>query len=167
MRGLLRPDLEYDLVQDIKVEDLHAYGIKGVILDLDNTITPWNDRTITKEVIVWFKMLKTAGIQACIVSNNKGPDRVSTVANLLEIQYVHRAKKPRKSAFRKGLDVLGLPESEVAVIGDQLFTDIFGGNVSGMKTILVSPIHSKEYPGTKVLRFMERLVGRKARYTRQ
>lgn len=165
MRGILRPDLEYDLLQDIKVEDLEAHGIKGLILDLDNTITPWNDRTITKEVIAWFKAIKAAGIKACIVSNNKGPDRVSTVADILEIVYVHRAKKPRKSAFRKGLDVLGLAESEVAVIGDQLYTDIFGGNLSGLKTILVSPIYEKEYPGTKVLRFLERLAGRKARYT--
>lgn len=165
MRGIFHPDLEYERLQDIKVEDLHANGIKGLILDLDNTITPWNDRTITKLVMDWFETIKAAGIKACIVSNNKGPDRVSTVADILEILYVHRAKKPRKSAFRKGLDVLELSESEVAVIGDQLFTDIFGGNLSGLKTILVSPIHEKEFPGTKVLRFLERLAGRKARYS--
>ncbi|NBJ14963.1 MAG: YqeG family HAD IIIA-type phosphatase [Dehalobacter sp. 4CP] len=167
MRGILRPDFQYEMLQDIQAEDLQANGIKGLILDLDNTITPWNDRTLTEDVIAWFKKMNDAGIKACIVSNNRGPERVSAVADVLEILYVYRAKKPQKKAFLRGIRVLDIPESEVAVIGDQLFTDVFGGNKFGLKTILVSPIAQKEFPGTKVLRFMERLVGRKAKYTRR
>lgn len=165
MIGLLRPNFEYESLQNILVEDLLAKGINGLLLDLDNTVTPWNDRTLTEEVIDWFQKLKAGGIKACIVSNNRRPDRVSEVAELLEILYVYNAKKPRSKAFLKGLEVLGIERSAVAVIGDQLFTDVFGGNRIGMQTILVSPINEKEFSGTKVLRFMERLVGRKASFT--
>lgn len=165
MIGILRPDFQYEALQDIKIEDLLAEGIKGLLLDLDNTIAPWNDKTLTREVIDWFQTIKAAGIKACIVSNNTLPDRVSDVADVLEILFVYNAAKPRKKAFMLGLDTLGMKSSEVAVIGDQIFTDVFGGNRLGIKTILVSPIDEKEFAGTKVLRFMERLVGRKARYT--
>jgi HAD superfamily phosphatase (TIGR01668 family) len=165
MIGILRPDFQYETLQDIPVEDLHAEGIQGLLLDLDNTIAPWDDKSLTREVIDWFEKIKTAGIKACIVSNNTKPDRVSAVADVLGILYVYNAAKPSKKAFRLGIETLGIRDAEAAVIGDQLFTDVFGGNRSGLKTILVSPIDSKEFKGTKILRFMERMVGRKARFT--
>lgn len=164
MIGVLRPDFQYESLQDIKVEDLLAEGIKGLLLDLDNTIAPWNDKSLTREVIDWFEKIKTLGIKACIVSNNTLPDRVSAVADVLGILYVYNAAKPRKKAFYMGLEALGMKSTEVAVIGDQIFTDVFGGNRLGIKTILVFPIDEREFAGTKILRFMERLVGRKARY---
>ncbi len=165
MIGILRPDFQYETLHRIPVEDLMAIRIRGLLLDLDNTIAPWDDKSLTSEVIDWFEAIKTAGIKACIVSNNTKPDRVSAVADILGVLYVYNAAKPRKKAFKMGLHTLDLKESEVVVIGDQLFTDVYGGNRLGLKTILVSPIDSREFKGTKVLRFMERLVGRKARYT--
>lgn len=167
MISLLRPDFQYEALKDISVEHLKREGIRGLILDLDNTITPWNDRTLTQEVIDWFQEIKSAGIKACIVSNNRLPDRVSAVADVLDILYVHNAAKPRKKAFLMGIEELAVESSEIAVIGDQLFTDVFGGNRVGLKTILVTPIDYREFAGTKVLRFMERIVGRKARYIHQ
>ncbi|NLP44705.1 MAG: YqeG family HAD IIIA-type phosphatase [Peptococcaceae bacterium] len=166
MLGSLRPDFQYHRIQDIKIEDLTSQGIKGLLLDLDNTITPWNDRTVTPEVINWFKKVKEAGLRACIVSNNTLPDRVSAVADILDIMYVYNAAKPSKKAFQMSLDTLGLKSSEVVVIGDQIFTDVFGANRLKIKTVLVSPIDQREFAGTKILRLMERLVGRKVRYTR-
>ncbi len=165
MIGILRPHFLYDRLQDIPVEVLQKHQIWGLILDLDNTIAPWNDRSLTSEVIAWFEMIKKVGIKACIVSNNTHPERVAAVADTLEILYVHNAAKPRKKAFELGKAALGLPTAQIAVIGDQLFTDIFGGNRSKMKTILVSPIHEKEFAGTKVLRFMEMLIGRRIKYS--
>ncbi|RNC29305.1 MAG: hypothetical protein AWM53_00658 [Candidatus Dichloromethanomonas elyunquensis] len=166
MIGILRPYLQYESLQDIPVRDLLAKGIRGLLLDLDNTVAPWNDKSLTREVKDWFDRIKAAGIKACIVSNNRLPDRVSAVADVLGILYVYKAAKPRKKAFYLGLETLGLKNSEVAVIGDQLFTDVFGGNRLGLMTILVSPIDEKEFAGTKILRLMERMVGRKARFTR-
>ncbi|HHV63653.1 MAG TPA: YqeG family HAD IIIA-type phosphatase [Peptococcaceae bacterium] len=165
MIGMLRPDFQYESLQDIPVELFRAEGIKGLILDLDNTIAPWNDKSLSSEVIDWFEKIKAAGIKACIVSNNSVPDRVSAVADVLGVLYVYNAAKPSKKAFLLGMEELGIELTAIAVIGDQLFTDVFGGNRMGMKTILVSPINQKEFLGTKVLRFLERLVGRKANYT--
>lgn len=167
MIGILRPTFQYDSIEDIPMERLHAEGIKGLLLDLDNTIAPWNDKSLTGEVIDWFSKLKAAGIKACIVSNNRLPDRVSAVADVLGIFYVYNAAKPRKKAFLHGVDTLGINSSEIAVIGDQLFTDVFGGNRLGLKTILVSPIDQREFLGTKFLRFLEWIVGRKLKFARK
>jgi HAD superfamily phosphatase (TIGR01668 family) len=165
MIRLLRPKFQYESLTDIPVDFFSSEGINGLLLDLDNTIAPWNDKSLTREVMDWFEKIKAVGIRACIVSNNRLPDRVSAVADVLEILYVYNAAKPRKKAFLMGIKTLGMASSEVAVIGDQLFTDIYGGNRLGMKTILVSPIDEKEFIGTKVLRLMERVVGRKVRFT--
>ncbi len=167
MIGILRPDFQYGSIQDIPVEDLLSNGIKGLLLDLDNTISPWNETSLTGEVIDWFKKIKIQGIKACIISNNRHPDRVSAVADVLDILYVYQAAKPRKKAFLKGLKTLELKKSEAAVVGDQLFTDVLGGNRIGMMTILLPPIDEREFAGTKVLRFMEKIVGRKVKYTRK
>lgn len=167
MIGILRPDFQYESIQDIPVEHLLGEGIKGLIMDLDNTIAPWNDKSLTNEVINWFAKLKAAGIKACIVSNNRLPDRVSAVADVLEILYVYNASKPRKRAFLLGAETLGIPAGQIAVIGDQLFTDVFGGNRLGLKTILITPIDEREFAGTKVLRFLEMLVGRKVTFYRK
>jgi HAD superfamily phosphatase (TIGR01668 family) len=167
MIGMLCPDFQYESLQDIPVEHLLTEGIRGLILDLDNTIAPWNDKSLSREVIDWFEKIRTAGIKACIVSNNTRPDRVAAVADVLGILYVYKAAKPRKKAFLLGIEELGMERSAIAVIGDQLFTDVFGGNRMEMKTILVSPIDQREFAGTKVLRFLERLVGRRARYSQR
>ncbi len=167
MIGILRPDFQYESLQDILVETLQEHEIKGLLLDLDNTVAPWNDNTLTKEVIDWFAMIKASGITACIVSNNRLPERVAAVADVLEILYVYKAAKPSRRAFQKGIKTLNMKPEEVAVIGDQIFTDILGGNMMGLKTILVTPIHEREFAGTKVLRFMETLTGRKVRFTTQ
>lgn len=165
MIRLLSPDFEYESLQAIPLEDLQENGIKGLLLDLDNTVAPWNNNTLTKEIIDWFGKIKEAGISACFISNNRRPDRVAAVADVLGILYVYKAAKPRKKAFLKGIEHLGLKPEETAVVGDQIFTDVFGGNRLGLKTILVTPIHEKEFAGTKVLRLMERIAGRKIRFT--
>lgn len=162
MIGMLNPDFQYECLQDIPVQTLQEHDIKGLLLDLDNTVAPWNDNTLTREVIDWFDSIKEAGISACIVSNNRRPERVAAVADVLEILYVHKAAKPSRKAFEKGIDALGIERQQVAVVGDQVFTDILGGNRAGLKTILVSPIHRREFTGTKILRFMEIIIGRKA-----
>lgn len=164
MLNLLRPDFQFESIHEIPIKTLQELGISGLLIDLDNTVAPWNECTLTQEVIDWFQKIKTAGIKACIISNNRRPERVSTVAGLLGILFISRAAKPRRKAFQMGIEALNLKAEKIAVIGDQIFTDIFGGNRIGLKTILVSPICKKEFTGTKVLRFLERIVGRKARF---
>lgn len=153
----LYPDLYVKSLLDIPLEELKALGKKAFILDLDNTVTEWNSNDIAKEVAQWFITIKEQGFKACILSNN-GEQRVVKVAEQLGIPYVHRAQKPRRGAFFKAMKVLEATKEETAVIGDQIFTDVLGGNRAGLFTILVVPLNKREFMGTKVSRFMEYFV---------
>lgn len=158
MFELFKPTYQADSLDSIPMEMLKKEGIRGLIIDLDNTMTPWNDLEVGPKVTEWFQKVKEAGISPCIVSNNKRKQRVAIVAENLGIPFVYRATKPRAIAFRRGMKVLGTGISDTAVIGDQLFTDILGGNRLGLFTILVIPINDQEFIGTRFLRQMEKLL---------
>ena len=153
-----RPTLQAPSLDLISVEQLVRDGIRGLIIDLDNTMTPWNDVNVGPKVAEWFIKVKDAGIQACVVSNNKKRQRVAVVAERVGIPFVFRATKPRRKAFKAGMDLLGTGQKDTAVIGDQLFTDILGGNRLGLYTILVIPINDHEFIGTRLMRRAERLL---------
>lgn len=153
-----RPTLLATSLDRISVEKLVKDGIRGLIIDLDNTMTPWNDVEVGPKVEAWFIKVKTAGIRACVVSNNSKRQRVAVVADRLGIPFVFGATKPRRRAFRAGMDVLQTGQTDTAVIGDQLFTDILGGNRLGLYTILVTPINDHEFIGTRFLRQMEKVL---------
>lgn len=161
MFGILKPTMQFEVIYKIPLRILKDMSVQGLLLDLDNTIAPWNDSTLTPEVIKWFEDAGRQGIKSCIISNNSSPQRVADIAERLGVQYVSRAAKPRRKAFRMGIAALGLEPAKIIVIGDQLFTDVLGANRAGLKTILVHPLYHREFTGTKVLRFMERMVGRK------
>jgi len=132
-------------------------GIKGIIIDLDNTLVAWGKQNISEEMKNWVQRMLTAGLQICILSNAM-EQRVRIVGKILGVPWVSRAIKPRKYPFRKALEILGTSPQETAVIGDQLFTDIFGGNRMALYTVWTTPISSKELISTKAMRQLERLV---------
>ncbi|WP_407308245.1 YqeG family HAD IIIA-type phosphatase [Desulfosporosinus sp. SB140] len=158
MFDYFRPTLQALSLDCIVVEQLVQDGIKGLIIDLDNTMTPWNDLEVGPKVAEWFIKVKAAGISACVVSNNKKRQRVAAVAEQLQIPFVFGATKPRGRAFRAGMKLLGTGHKDTAVIGDQLFTDILGGNRLGLYTILVIPINDREFLGTRIMRRLERVL---------
>ncbi len=158
MLSLFHPTLRAESLDDISIQRLVRDGIRGLIIDLDNTMTPWKDVEISPRVADWFAELKAAGIQSCVVSNSKHRTRVAIVAEKLRIPFIFRATKPRGRAFRAGMKIMGTGHKDTAVIGDQLFTDILGGNRLGLYTILVIPISDHEFVGTKFLRRMEKLL---------
>lgn len=162
MKKYLYPDLYVESILDLPLEKLYRHGIKAFILDLDNTVTEWNSREIRDEVVAWMKEVKVRGFKACIASNN-GHERVVVVAEGLGIPFVPKAGKPRRRAFRRALQVMGSSVEETAVIGDQIFTDILGGNRMGLFTILVVPINKREFIGTRVMRKFEIMVLRNIR----
>ena len=153
-----RPTLQAPSLDLISIEQLVQNGIRGLIIDLDNTMTPWNAVEVGPRVAEWFIKVKAAGIHTCVVSNNKERQRVAIVAECLGIPFVFRATKPRRRAFRAGMDLLGTGQKDTAVIGDQLFTDILGGNRLGLYTILVTPINDHEFIGTRVMRQLEKVL---------
>jgi len=160
----VHPDYVAHRVTDVQPEELLELGISGVILDLDNTLTLWNSDEVTPEVRAWVDQVRAAGLQACVVSNAVTTLRVCVVADALGIPWVTRALKPLPFGFRRGMRLMRTTPATTAVIGDQMFTDIWGGNRLGLFTILVDPISPHEAFFTRLIqRSLERLVGRDRR----
>lgn len=149
------PNQHVKSILDIRAEDLKENGIKGIITDLDNTLVEWDRPQATPNVVDWFEKMKQHDIQVTIVSNND-ERRVKAFSDPLQIPFVFRARKPLTHAFLQAAKQMNLKKDETVVIGDQLLTDIFGGNRSGFKTILVVPVSQTDGLATQFNRFVER-----------
>lgn len=154
---MFAPDLYYTSVTAIDMEGLRRSGVRHLLVDLDNTLMPRDTSEIPSGVRAWIDALPAEGMAACLVSNNWHA-HVAEVAAEIGLPIVAKALKPFPSAFRKGLAVLGSTQSEAAVIGDQVFTDVLGGNLLGLTTVLVAPQSTSDLPHTLLLRRIERRV---------
>ena len=121
-------------VCDITPTMLQHFGIRGLLLDLDNTLTTHDNPRPAEGVLDWIAVMKENGIAMCIVSNNH-PPRVKPFADLLGLPFVCEGKKPLSKGFREARTVMGLPWKELAVVGDQIFTDVLGANLKRLKCI--------------------------------
>ncbi len=144
-------------IADLHPEYFKTKGIKGIILDLDNTLVPWRAGIMEPEMAELIANYKKAGLRLCIVSNAFNR-RVADLLEPLEIPAVTRARKPLRKSFQKALRILGTTPQQTAVIGDQIFTDILGGNRLGLYTVLVVPINKREFIGTRLVRILEKLL---------
>ena len=144
-------------IYEINPQDLKNKGIKGTITDLDNTLVEWDRPLATPELITWFEEMKRNDIKVTIVSNNKEV-RVKAFADPLNIPFIFRAKKPMTKAFKHAVELMGIQKEQAVVIGDQLLTDVFGGNRSGFHTILVVPVAQTDGWATKLNRRIERRI---------
>ena len=151
------PNKHVKTVFDIHPKMLKEKGINGIITDLDNTLVAWDQAYATPEVIEWFKLMEEHHIKITIISNNKR-ERVQVFSEPLEIPFVYSARKPLRRAFRTVAKQMELHPSEIAVIGDQLLTDVLGGNLAGFYTILVVPIVQTDAKITKFNRMIERRI---------
>jgi uncharacterized protein len=151
------PDEHVKSIFDIKPEDLKQRGIKGIITDLDNTLVEWDRPNATPELIKWFEQIKKHNILVTIVSNNN-EIRVKEFADPLQIPFIFQARKPLVRAFNRALSQMEIKKEEAVVIGDQLLTDVLGGNRSGFHTILVVPVAQTDGFITKFNRFAERRI---------
>lgn len=153
----LKPHLYVESLQEIELEYLWSIGKRGIILDVDNTIAPWRDDRITAEAHEFINEAIKLKYKVCLLSN-ASQKRVEKAADVYCIPFVAPALKPRSKAFKRAAKVLGLKSENVVMIGDQIFTDILGGNRAGCHTILVKPINNHEFIGTKLMRKLERLT---------
>ena len=154
---ILYPNYYCNKVTDITVELLQNNHIKGLILDVDNTLIDF-DRNLLDGLIDWIEQIKLSGIKCMILSNTNKHDKVKKVAETLNIPYIYFAKKPLKSGFKKAAKLLELPNKNIAAIGDQIFTDVIGANRNGMLSILVNPIAKKDIWITKFKRPIEEKI---------
>ena len=150
------PKLMTDKVQDIDLNFLRNKGIKGLLLDIDNTLVP-HGKEADDNAVAWIERLKASGFRVCIVSN-ASKKRVIKFNERLMVQAIHRASKPSTKAFLKAIALMDIRPDETAVVGDQLFTDIHGGNKLNMFTILVKPIDKNEILFIKFKRIFEKYI---------
>lgn len=140
----LYPDLVYDKINDIDLEMLRSKGIKAFILDIDNTlVVPHTDPD--ENAVSFVNKLKEKNFKVIIVSNNIY-ERAERFAKGVGCGFVCDKNKPSKKPFISALGKINAKAAETAVVGDQLFTDVLGGNRMKMTTILVSPVtEDKEF----------------------
>ena len=153
----LHPRFQVKKLTDLDHNFLLEQGIKGLMLDLDNTLVNWGEVEVAPKTVAWVQKMKSAGLKLCIVSNAL-ENRVKTVGELLGIPWVSRATKPRKVAFKKALALMEAKPNETATVGDQLFTDVWGGNRMAIYTIWTTPLNTREFFFTRIVRRIERLV---------
>ena len=151
------PNQHVKSILDIHPKDLQEKGIKGIITDLDNTLVEWDRPNATPKVIAWFEEMKKYQIKVTIVSNNN-EKRVKSFSDPLDIDFIFRAKKPLSIAFHKAVNQMNIKKEETVVIGDQLLTDVLGGNRGGFHTILVVPVAQTDGMATKFNRMVERKI---------
>jgi len=158
MFEMLVPRLRVNTVFDIDLEDLYRKGYRGIITDLDNTLVGAKAPLATPELLVWFDKVKQFGFKLIIVSNNN-MDRVSKFATPLNIEFVHGARKPSNAPFHKAMKLMEIGPDSTIVVGDQMLTDVYGGNRLGLYTVLVLPISPKDEGfGTRINRRVERIA---------
>ena len=152
------PKLYVHSVSDIDFEKLKKIGIEGIVLDLDNTILPWKDYNVPPISLNWVNEGKKQGMKFFILSNTIHTKRLAHISETLKCDYIHPAFKPQPINYYRAAKKLKISPKNMACVGDQLFTDIKGGNKAGFYTILVDQIDQKEFKGTKISRFFEKII---------
>ncbi len=136
----LIPDYLFESIYTIDIERLRARGVTLLLADLDNTLIPYSQKLPTDDIRAWRDRLKAAGITLFILSNSRKPGRAKRFAEALEVPYMGHAGKPRSGGFVRAMAQMGVTPSQTAIVGDQIFTDIWGGNNAGVLTLMVRPI---------------------------
>ncbi|MEK4759393.1 YqeG family HAD IIIA-type phosphatase [Viridibacillus sp. FSL E2-0187] len=157
MYNFLMPKEFVTSIYEITPDKLKQLGVRGIITDLDNTLVEWDRPDATEKLIEWLKTIREAGIQVMIVSNNKEL-RVKAFADPLELPYIFNARKPMGNAFKRALKRLNMQHHEVVMVGDQMLTDVLGGNRLRIHTILVKPVALSDGFVTRFNRMVERRV---------
>ncbi|MBI3463901.1 MAG: YqeG family HAD IIIA-type phosphatase [Planctomycetes bacterium] len=160
MLALITPHLRLETVLEIEASRLRALGLRGLLLDLDCTLKDYESAAVPPDVVDWIQTLRSREIRLCILSNGR-TRRIEQVARTLELPFVGQAFKPLPCGCTLGLRKLKLRPEQAAVVGDQLFSDILAGKLSGLFTILVRPTDPREPYFTRLKRPLERWVLRR------
>lgn len=151
---MLSPDYYLTSVHAVDLEALRRDGVRALLIDLDNTLLARDTNVIDAELRAWAARVAAAGFAVCLVSNN-WHERVRAAADELGLRLVSKAVKPLPFAYLRALRLLGVRRREAVMIGDQLFTDVLGAHLLGIRTILVAPLSQTDLPHTLVLRRLE------------
>ena len=153
---LFKSTIALKSVLEITTEMLKNNNLKGLILDLDNTLTTHDNPKPADGVLDWLDEMKKSGIKIMIVSNNHGY-RVKPFAEMLGLEFVSDGLKPLSKGINEAQKRMEIPFSQLAVVGDQIFTDILGANLKRIKSIYVKPIEYEKTTFFKIKRKAEKL----------
>lgn len=153
-RGLI-PDWYVHSLFNISPEEFLQYGISGLLLDIDNTLVPNYTPDADERAILFISKMLESGIKIALLSN-ASESRIRMFNGPLGLPAVYKAFKPFRKCYAEGLELLGLPAASVCMVGDQLFTDILGANLAGIKSLLVEPMKVDEPWYIKMKRLLER-----------
>lgn len=154
------PTYMFDKVEDIPYELIKKENIKLIMMDMDNTLIDAKKK-YKNSLKHWIEEVSNLNVKMCILSNSPFGDKVKKIAKELNVEYEYNAGKPLLKGFKRVIEKSKFPKDNILMIGDQIFTDVWGGNRIGVKTVLVTPINKKEYFLTKVKRPLERLILKK------
>ncbi|MEW9500506.1 YqeG family HAD IIIA-type phosphatase [Jeotgalibacillus marinus] len=155
MIKLFLPNEYVDSIFDISPEKLKNQGIKAIITDLDNTLVEWDRKNATPRLMEWIESMQKNEILVTIVSNNNQL-RVAAFSDPIGVPFIYNARKPMGRAFRRAIKDMKVKTEETVVIGDQLLTDVLGGNRNNLYTILVVPVAKTDGFFTRINRMIER-----------
>lgn len=145
-----------DSTYSIDFDRLYKEGYRGIIFDIDNTLVP-HGAPADDKACAFFAHLKELGFSCMLLSNNKEP-RVKMFHDAVGVPYIYKAGKPKPAGYRRAMEEMGTDLGNTIFVGDQIFTDIYGANLAGIRTILVKPIHPKEEIQIVLKRYLEKIV---------
>ena len=154
------PEYRFDTFDMVSAEFLLSIGVKGIVLDIDNTLEPYEHPTPGDHVVRWLDRLHAAGISTAIVSNN-GRERVELFNKELGMPAFYKSGKPFTGRIRAAMAAMGTDRTNTALMGDQVFTDVWAAHNAGLTAILVPPINDKKDIFTRFKRLLERPVLKK------
>ena len=157
MKFTLVPEYVFEHFDDVTAEFLLSIGVRGVLLDIDNTLEPYEHPLPGEHVIAWLDSLRAAGIKTAIVSNN-GRERVETFNRSIGMPAYAKAGKPFKKNLLRAMVDIGTEKGSTIFIGDQILTDVWAAHNTGIRAILVPPINDRRDPLTRFKRVLERPI---------
>ncbi len=156
----LKPKIKLEKVTDISIDILNKYGIKALILDVDNTLSTHHGQVLTDGLPEWLETMRKNGIKMTVLSNSNSK-RLTPFAKKIGLDFISLGLKPLPFGYLRALKRLGTSKKETAIVGDQLFTDVVGGNFVGVTTVLLTPIKPETSLRFRCKRRVERFVMKK------
>ena len=160
MKNYFVPDFMFAGFWDITPEFIRSLGVRAIVLDIDNTLEPYENPTPSEPLLAWFDSLADAGIKTAFVSNNNAT-RVECFNKSLGFPAYFKAGKPFKKNVLRALSDMGVSADEAILIGDQVFTDVWAARNAGLRAILLPPIKDKRDIFTKSKRALEKPIIKK------